>query len=634
MLQKIREKVTGWIAGVILALLAFVFAVWGIDIGFGTRNVAAVVNGEDIPLAPVRQAIQLQTSRLAQQLGADVPDALEAQVRDDVIEDFVRQRLLLQRVREEGYRISDEELIRSIREMPVFQVGGQFSMDSYRAMLANVGLTPSGFEAEQRQVLEIGQLQEGILRSAFTTVDELERRVRLDREQREVEWVRLPVSNYTADVDIGEEEVVAAYESAPDRYQSTETVDVEYLELDLDRIAQEVEVGDEEIRQNYEERVAREPDLFQTPEQRRARHILVAIDDDTDEEAAEARAAELRARIEAGEDFAVVAQEASDDPGSAAAGGDLDWVEPGVMVAPFEEALFAMEAGEIAGPVRTPFGFHLILLEEIRPGHTRSFDEARAEIADDLRRIRAEDLYYERADTLERLAFDQPDTLAPAAEELGLEVQAVTGVKRTGNLGVAANPEFARTAYSLEVLEEGANSPALELEEGRAVVLRVAAHHPAERLPLDQVREQIRGELEREAARAQAAAAAEALRQRIADGDAAAELAEEFGGVHEAPRLIGREDRAVPPSLRAAVFAAPAVAGGSPAVETVALADGSQAVFRLTDVRPGDVESLPVDERRRLREELVRQHGAGELTAYLNQVRSEAKVVVQTDQFE
>ena len=114
MLQKIREKITGWVAGVILALLAFVFAVWGIDIGFGSRNVAAVVNGDDIPIAPVRQAIQLQTSRLSQQLGADVPDALQAQIRDDVIEDFVRQRLLFQRVREEGYRISDADLRQSI----------------------------------------------------------------------------------------------------------------------------------------------------------------------------------------------------------------------------------------------------------------------------------------------------------------------------------------------------------------------------------------------------------------------------------------------------------------------------------------------------------------------------------------
>ncbi len=634
MLQKIREKITGWVAGVILALLAFVFAVWGIDIGFGSRNVAAVVNGDDIPIAPVRQAIQLQTSRLSQQLGADVPDALQAQIRDDVIEDFVRQRLLFQRVREEGYRISDADLRQSIREMPVFQVGGQFSMDSYRAMLANVGLTPAGFEVEQRQVMEIGQLQDGIVRSAFATVDELERQVRLDREQRELEWIRLPVSNYMDEVEVTEEQIAAEYESAPDRYQSTETVDVEYLELSLDELAREIEVSDEEVRQSYDEQLSREPDLFRTPEQRRARHILVAVDDDTDEAAAEARAAELLARVRAGEDFAELASEASDDSGSAAEGGDLGWVERGVMVAPFEEALFAMDDGAVEGPVKTPFGYHLILLEETRAGQTRSFDDARAEIAEDLRRIKAEDVYYERADALERVAFDSPDTLQPAADELGLEIQTVAGVRRTGNTGIASNPQFTATAFSTEVLEEGENSAALEIEEGRAVVLRVAEHHPAERLPLDEVRDRIRAELERKAARELAAEAAEDVRRQLVEGAAPGELAAAFEAVHEASRMVGREDREVPLSVRGAAFTAPPPADGDAVVQTVALADGSQVVFRLTEVRPGEPESVPVDERRNLRDELIRRHGSEELTAYLNQIRSEASVVVQTEQFE
>ena len=633
MLQKIREKVTGWIAGIILALLAFVFAVWGIDIGFGTRNVAAVVNGEEIPAGPVRQAIQVQTSRFAQQLGADLPEALEAQIRDDVIEEFVRQQLLLQRVREEGYRIGDDDLRRSIREMPVFQVGGRFSMDSYRAMLANVGLTPAGFEAEQRQVMEIGQLQEGILQSAFATTEELVRQVRLDREQRRVGWIRLPVSNYSDGVEVTEEQIVAAYEATPERYQSPESVDVEFLELKLDDIAADVKVSDEEVRQTYEERLAREPDLFRTPERRRARHILVAIDDDTDEQAAEARAEELLARVRGGEDFAAVAQEASDDSGSAAAGGDLDWVEPGVMVAPFEDALFSMEDGEIRGPVRTPFGFHLILLEETRPGASRSFEEARAEIAESLRQAKAEELYYEQADALERFAFDHPDTLAPAAEELGIEIRTLDGVRRTGNPGIAANPDFVATAYSLELLEDGENSAAIELEDGHAVVLRVVEHHLAVPLPLDDVRDRIRVELEREAARERATAAAAELRGQLEEGAAPAEAAVAFGGTHDEARLIGRDDREVPRPVRDAAFAAPAPAAG-PVVQSVALADGSQVVFLLSEVVPGNADNMAVDERRRLRDELMRRQGSEELTAYLAQLRSEASVVVQPEQFE
>jgi len=633
MLQKIRERVTGWFAGVILALLAFVFAVWGIDIGFGNRSTAAVVNGDEIPIAPVRQAIQNQVARFAEQLGADVPEVLETQIRNDVIESFVQQRLLLQRARDEGYRISDTELTQEIRQMPIFQVGGSFSMDSYRARLANFGLTPSGFEAEQRQILEIGQLQEGILRSAFATVDELERRVRIDGEQREIAWLRLPVSIYAEGVEVTEEDVLALYEASPDRYSSNETVDVEYLELSLADIAADIEVSEDEVRLFYDEQVAREPDLYATPEQRRARHILVAIDDDTDEAAAEARAQALLDRVNSGESFAEVAREASDDTGSATLGGDLDWVEPGMMVGPFDEALFSMTDGEVRGPVRTPFGFHVILLEETREGDTRDFEEARAQLEQDLRNARAEDLYYERAEAMERFSFENPDSLVPAAEALGMEIKTLTGVGRTGNSGLAANPDFTTLAFSLEVLEDGENSAAIEPEEGKAVVLRVAEHYPAEVLPLDEVRAGIVSDLEREAASARVQEAALAARVRLAAGEAADEVAAEIDADYQGPRLVGRDDSGVPRSLRDAAFAQN-VTDGALSVENVALADGSQAVILVSDVLPGDVDTMPVPQRRELRTQMIQAGGGEELGAYLAQIRSEASVVVSTEQFE
>lgn len=633
MLQTIRERVTGWFAGVILALLAFVFAVWGIDIGFGNRSTAAVVNGDEIPIAPVRQAIQNQVSRFSQQLGSDVPEVLETQIRNDVIESFVQQRLLLQRAREEGYRISDAELTQEIRQMPIFEVGGSFSMDSYRARLANFGLTPAGFEAEQRQILEIGQLQEGILRSAFATVDELERRVRIDGEQREIAWLRLPLSSYADGVEVSDEEVRALYDASPDRYSSKETVDIEYLELNLADVAADIEVGEDELRQYYDEQVAREPDLFATPEQRRARHILVNVDDDTDEAAAEARAQELLDRVNSGEPFADVAMEASDDTGSAALGGDLDWVEPGMMVGPFDEALFSMSDGEIRGPVRTPFGFHIILLEETREGDTRDFEESRAQLEDDLKKARAEDLYYERAEIMETVSFENPDSLVPAAEALGIEIKTLDGVTRTGNSGLAANPEFTALAFSLEVLEDGENSAAIEPEEGKAVVLRVAEHHPAEVLPLEQVRAGIVSELEQEAARARVAEAALAARTRLSNGEAADELAAEIDADYQGPRLIGRDDSGVPRAVRDAAFSQ-VVEDGAVGVENIALADGSQAIVLVSEVRPGEVDKMPVPERRELRTQMIQAGGGEELGAYLAQIRSEANVVVSTEQFE
>ncbi|MGB5621342.1 MAG: SurA N-terminal domain-containing protein, partial [Gammaproteobacteria bacterium] len=503
MLQKIREKITGWVAGVILVLLGFVFAVWGIDIGFNPQSYAAVVNGEEIPVAPVRRAIQNQLSQFQQAYGPDLPPGIEEQIRGDVIEGFVRTRLLVDRVRGQGYRVSDEALTGSIRSMPVFQVGDSFSMDAYRAMLGNAGYSPTSFEAEQRQNLEVSQLQDGIFNSAFVTPRELEQRVRLEREQREIGWLILPVDNFLAAVDVSETDIQDEYDNNSASYMTAESVDIEYVEINLEQIAAQVEVTETDLREFYENELGANQELFVTPEQRRTRHILINIDDDTDEAAARERAEALRARIEAGEDFSALAIESSEDAGSAAQGGDLDWVERGMMVAPFEEALFELQVGEVSDPVKSPFGYHLILLEDLRAGDTKTFEDMRDELETELRSRKAEDLFYAEAETLETLSFENPDTLTVASEALGRPIRRVERMTRTGGSGIAANAQVRDTAFSEAVLDQRENSVPLELEEGQAVVLRVAEHYLPETKPLTEVRNRIESLLRRDRAREQ-----------------------------------------------------------------------------------------------------------------------------------
>lgn len=633
MLQKIREKITGWVAGVILALLAFVFAVWGIDIGFNAQTYAAVVNGEEIPVAPVRRAIQNQLSQFQQAYGPELPPGLEEQVRGDVIEGFVRTRLLVERVREQGYRISNQALTESIREMPVFQVGGNFSMDAYRAMLANAGFSPAAFEAEQRQNLEVAQLQDGIFNSAFVTPDELAQRVRLEREQREVGWLVLPVDGYLAGVEVSDAEIEAEYEENGDRYMTPESVDLEYIEISLEEIAGNVAVSEEDLRSFYETEVAENPEMFVTPEQRRTRHILINIDDDTSEEAALERIEALRARIDGGEDFATVAREASEDSGSAAQGGDLDWVERGMMVAPFEEALFQLQPGEVSEPVKSPFGYHLILLEELRAGDTRTFEDMREELASELRTRKAEDLFYAEAETLETLSFENPDTLTIAAEAIGRPIQRIERMGRGGGPGIAANPLVRETAFSEAVLRDGENSVPLELEEGQAVVLRVAEHYEPAKQPLAEVRDRIESLLRRDRAREQLRDDGESIRARIADGGSAEDIARGAGAVYEPPRLIGRDASAVPEGVQRAAFSASVGADG-PAVTSAELPDGSYAVVIVQRVVPGSLESLQANEQRELVTRVEGQHGNAELAAYVRQLRSDARVIISTEQFE
>ena len=633
MLQKIREKISGWVAGVILALLAFVFAVWGIDIGFNAQSYAAVVNGEEIPVAPVRRAIQNQLAQLHQAYGPDLPPGVQEQVRNQVIEGFVQNRLLVERVRELGYRVSNEALTEEIRTMPVFQVGGQFSMDAYRAMLANAGYSPSGFEAEQRQNLEISQLQEGIFGSAFVTPLEFRQRVSLEREQREVAWLVLPVENYLGTVEVSDQEIEAEYESNADRYMKPETADIEYIELDLEQIASTVEVSDQELRDFYETEVSSNAELFVSTEQRRASHILINIDDDTSEEEALARAESLRERVMAGEDFAAVATESSEDAGSAADGGDLDWVERGVMVAPFEEALFALDVGEISEPVKTPFGYHVILLTDLRAGETKSFDEVRADLEGELRTRKAEDLFYTEAETLEQLSFESPDTLAVAAEALGRPVQRIDNVTRSSGTGIAENPLVREAAFGESVLLGGENSAPLELEDGHAVVLRVAEYYEPAKIPLAEVRGRIEALLRRDKTRDHMQTEAASIEARIIEGGDAEAIASGAGAIYEAPRLIGRDASEVPADVQQTAFALKPV-DGSLVADSVELADGSFAIVLLSDLIPGQPDQLKPNERRELSARFESEAGNAEVAGYVGQLRSDARVLISTEQFE
>ncbi len=631
MLQKIREKITGWVAGVILALLAFVFAVWGIDLGSGTSNKALVVNGEEVPVALVRRAIQNRLAQFQQAYGVEVPEAIQQQIRDDVIEGFVRNRLLVERTRQQAYRVSDEDLSRSVREMPVFQVGGQFSLESYRAMLANVGYTPTSFEAEQRQELQIAQLRDGILNSAFTTELELSQRIQLEKEQRQVGWIEVSLQPYLDQAAVSDDDIAARYEEQSDRYLNPETVDVEFVEVRLADLAAGIEVTEEKLRDFYDEEVSRDPLLYKTPEQRKTRHILINIGDD--EEAARIRAQDLLERVRGGEDFATVAREASEDSGSASLGGDLDWIEPGTMDDPFEDALFSMEAGEIAGPVRTPYGFHVILLEEIRPGETRSFEQTREDMAQLLKEREAEDLYYSQAETLERLAFENPDSLDPAAEALGTTIERIDGMGRTGTDAFPGNSEFVTTAFSDEMLENRQNSNAIEAQEGHAVVMRIADYHEASAKPLEEVRGQIEATLKREFARERANELANEIEARLEAGDDPMAVAEDAAAQFHESVLVERSDTDVPGPVRDAAFTAQRPAGGF-SVDRVTMIDGSVAVIKVTEVLPGDAATLDDTEIQIFSEDVKAETSGGELTAYVEQLRSDASVVVTAEQFE
>jgi peptidyl-prolyl cis-trans isomerase D len=682
MLQRIRDKIVNvWVAGVIIGLIAITFVFWGVDFNLGGPSYAARVNGDEISLTEFDRAYQNELFEYQEMFQTDLDETLRRELRRNVLDRLIGTRALQQRVNAAGYYVTDERVIDYIRSMPAFHIDGRFSVDAYTAQLRFAGYTPAGFEALQRSQLQLSALQDGIVNSAFLTPTEFRRYIELYNQQREIGFALFSAERFLDEVEVGDEDVASHYNANRARYRTLEAVDLEYIEVRRSAIAEELEVTEDMLRDYYE----RERDRFETVEERRARHILFTIGNGG-EPAARERAEAALGRLEAGEDFEALAAELSDDAGTRASGGDLGWLTAGLLGGAFDEALYAMDVGEIEGPVRTDFGLHLIRLDGLRAGDTQPFEVLRDELYEEYSLDLAEGRYFDLANELADRAFDAYDELATVAAQMGLPVQSLEGFTRAGAPEVFANSaRVVQAAFSSDALERRLNSRLLELSDDQVVVLRVREHHPPAERPLDDVYDEIveelswmrAGELARQAADAfyqeasadmelfarlieqaptepadsanddeasgddEAAAAAddqlpaEAPASTEEQQDATARLvalAERHGGEWFGPRWTGQSDALTPTEVLSRAFSLPKpVDGEVPRRERVSLASGDQAVLFVSAYRPGQPGVISQNERDMMQRQLAEQSAVAELMAYANDVREKARIQIPSD---
>ena len=629
MLQKIRDRISGWFAAVFLGAIAIVFIFWGIQFESTVTAEAAEVNGEDIPAQLVLQAWQDRQSELQQQLRDELPPALVKSEQQKLIDEFIDRELLIQRAHESGYRVSDRELAETLQQIPALQVDGQFSRDRYAALLRQQGRSEAQFEREFRRDLESNQLRNAVAVSSFVTPSELQRRVALEGETREVAYAVIPAATYAAGVEVTPQAVAAHYEKNRAQFMTPESVSLQYLRLDLAEIAASVQVTDEGLRKYYEENLARN----ETPERRKASHILV--ESGSDDAAAKKEAEDLLARARAGADFAALAREHSDDVGSKAAGGDLGWATREAYVPEFSTALFGMkDKGEIVGPVRTQFGYHIIRLDDVETAHVRSFDEVRSELEPVYRRDQAQNLFYEQSQQLADESFAALTELDSVAKKLGMTVQTVENFTRQGGGALGNDRNVVEAAFSEEVLKERQNSAPIQIGDESVVVLRVTDHRTSQPRPLEEVRDEITAQLREAGARRAAEAAAAAVAKRVGAGEPFAEAVTAIGAKPTAPQSVTRrgpvDETAAPvaPELIEAVFRAPRPAGeGKASAATATLASGDQAMFVVSNVRPGALADTAAAAELPLRAQQAAQvHAAVEFSAYMEQLKDTAKI--------
>ena len=621
MLQAISDGIGRWVAGAIMALIAVAFVFWGVDFTLSGTTFAAKVNGNEIPLLEFERDLQNQQAQYQELYRLEITDDLQRELRRAVLERLIRSEALLQQVESAGYRVSDERLTAAIRGRPEFQVGGEFSLDVYRASLLNLGLTPAGFEALQREQLSLLELQGGIMISGFYTAEEYFRYVELYKQRREIAYALFAVDDFLDQATVDEAAILAHYEANKAAYYSEESVDLEYIELQGVELAADVVVTEEELEAYYED----ERYLYQTEEERQARHILIGLDT----EDAEAIASAVLTRLGEGEDFEALVAEFSEDAGTSGQGGDLGWVSKGLLVGPFEDTLFSMEVGAVEGPVETGFGYHIIRLDDIRPGEIRTFESVRDELAGNFRIRRAEELFYNQASELADRAFDSFDELATVATQMDLPLQTFSGFTHDGTMSpFPVSAPVVQAAFSPETLGQRENSGPIELADDHVVVLRVSDHHPPAEQPLEVVREEVEQELVRAAAQRLAEAASADFLAELGQAEDIEASAQQHGGAWTAVAWVERTDGQVPTEVLATAFRLAKPQGGAEITELVPVASGDYAVLVLSAVEAGQAESIPREERILESTQLAERASMSELTGYSAEVRDEATIII------
>lgn len=626
MLKFIRDNAKGVVAWIIVIIIIIPFALWGVNeyLDTGRDVTVARIGDREVLLGEYQNLYQRELASRGRFASAD--ENLKRQVLDRIVNSEVLTRAAL----DAGVRVPDAVVGARIQSIGDFQRDGSFDRELYQRVLASAGLSAAQFEGDMRRDLMTEQYLGGIADTAFVTAAEVDALLGLVEQRRRFAYLVLPASDYESRVEIDEARIESYYQQNREQYAVPERVTVRYVELSMGGTASSIAVDEETLRLFYEERKAE----FTTGEERRAHHILIEVPSSANEEAeqaARAEAEEVLAAIEAGASFEDMAREHSDDSGSARSGGDLGLFGRGAMVGPFEDAVFAMNVGDVSGPVRSPFGFHLIRLDEVRPGSVRSFEEVQPMLEDEYRKMRAEAQFFDLTDRLADLTFEHSDTLEVAAENLGLPIQEAGPFSERQGTGIAMDPAFREAAFSPDVLESGHNSPLIELADDRTVVLRIADRQPASYLPLAEVRDRVEETLRREAIAELARRDAEELARRASEGGSLEALAREHGAEWHAPRTVGRDEAELDPMLVDALFAIPRPSDEAPAIESVSLPDGDLAVIALLEVTDGDPQAVPAGERAANRNAIANLRGQLIIQSVIESLRDRSEVRVYED---
>ena len=491
MLITIRERASGVIGWTVAGVIILVFAVWGIGSYFEgvSEIIVATADKIEINQQTYQQAMSDRRRRLVQMMGRNVDAELFSSTafKRQVVEELIDTTLQNETLHASGFRISDAQLAALIQNTAVFHTDGQFDRDRYELLVQNSGMTIQGYESYQRQQGVVDQLVRGLGQSAIVSTNSIDKAWKLLDQRRIASYTTLEFDNFLDDIQVSEAAIEKEYQANLDSYFKPASIQVDYLKLSVEDLGTRLDVDEADILRMYEDN----PDRYRQPGSRSASHILLSVSPDAADaqiDQVRQRASEIVARARGGESFASLAEVNSDDKGSAKRGGELGVIRPGTMVKPFEDAVFVMGEGEISEPVRTQYGFHVIRLDRITESRVQSLDQVRSEIEIEVRRLRAEERFNELAEILGSTVFEQPDSLEPAADHLGVKVMRSEWFTQDAGTGIAEFQVVRDAAFGNEVLIDGLNSELIEIDQDNLVAVRKVDYRARRQLDLNEAR--------------------------------------------------------------------------------------------------------------------------------------------------
>ncbi len=602
MLENIRNKSNGPIAKFIIGLIIVPFAFAGVYSYFNvnTSNAVATVNGEDISLVEFDRSYRQQQQNWGENFDKffNTDERLQ-QFRINVLQQLINQRLSSQAIQEMGFRTSDNTLRQIIINTPEFHnAEGKFDKDRYTILLQSSGYSPKKYEAARKKDMASTQFVNAIQSTNFVLKNELDLNIKLQNQTRDISFLKIPQAHYLKTIDMlgeqGDEQIQSYYEMNKSRFTIPEKVSIEYLYLSKDD-AKNIIISDGQITEYYNENIGD----FETTERRHVAHILITVPVDggnNEENEAENKINQLASRIQSGESFETVARESSEDDSTAESGGDLDWIERGLMDESFDDTAFSLTMTEpVSNVVRSEFGFHLIKLLEIDTGEAKPVEELKEEITGILQDQFVEDKLLDLKDKINEEAFEISDSLEEIANNNSLVVRKTGLFDKQFGIGLPQElqnqPAILEAVFSEDILYQSRNSAVLELTDGNAVVLRLLEHQEAGVMPLDEVKTQIVNLLKQQAVKEATEQAGIQVITALEEGrtteEASTLLPEGIISSWQQHKNLGRNDTDVNTQLRNEVFRISAPANGESVYKGILLSSGDYAVVELTAINEG-----------------------------------------------